>query len=441
MSENEGNEQNEKNNPFLMQDIDPGQIADNIPEDTILSEPTGILPFEEVQKMDDLYHIKVYARMPIAFRYGSGEFLYDENGKEYFDFLSGIAVTSLGHAHPDLVEALNSQADLLWHTSNIFYSQQTAQLARALVKINYPGKVFFASTGTEANEAALKLVRAYGQQSNPKKTKVVALKGSFHGRTFGSMSLTGQEKVQSGFGDVLTDIVYVEPDDLATLAEAIDDKTAGVFIEPIMGEGGVQPLDKDFIQLARERCNEESAMLVFDEIQTGVGRTGEYFAWQMYNIQPDVLTMAKGLGGGFPIGAMLVDDRYTHVFQVGMHGSTFGGNHLATRVAYEVIRTIESQRLLEHVKKVSNYLHSKLTGLKQTHSSKIEEVRGMGLLIGVVLKDNREARPIVQKALEKGIVIGRAGQNVLRLAPPLILREHTVDRFIERFSELIAGLD
>jgi len=420
-----------------------GSLREKTPEELARDkefDPYEPMSFEQIRDLDTKYILGTYARMPVAFVYGTAEFLFDTTGKEYIDFLSGIAVTSLGHANPDLVEALRSQADRLWHVSNIFYNQPSVMLARALVEITFPGKIFFANSGTEANEAALKLMRAYGQAHTKEKTKIISLKGSFHGRTFGAMSLTGQEKIHGGFGPLVSDIEFVLADDTASIVLAIDENTAGVILEPIQGEGGVLPLDEEFIATVRERCNEEEALLAFDEIQTGVGRTGHYFAYQAYKTEPDILTMAKGLGGGFPIGAMLVKDKYADVFTAGMHGSTFGGNPLATAVGYEVLRTIESQGLLEHAREMGDYLYAGLEELRAEFPDLIEEIRGLGLLVGVVLKNSREARPLVEKALTHGLIIGRAGDNVIRLAPPLVVRESSIDAAIEKLRKLFKEL-
>jgi len=403
-------------------------------------DPEHMLSFKEIRELDEKYLLQNYARMPVAFHYGAGDRLFDTEGKEYIDFLSGIAVTALGHAHSDLIHALTRQAEMLWHTSNLFFNQQQAQLARALVEINFPGKVFFCNSGTEANEAALKLMRAHGQAKKPGRQKIVAVKEGFHGRTFGALSITGQEKIQKGFGEILGHVEFVEPDDIAGLAAAIDASTCGVIFEPVLGESGVIPLSADFLKIARARCNEENALLCFDEIQCGMGRSGHYFAYQHYGVLPDIVTMAKGLGGGFPIGAMLVAEKHASVLERGMHGSTFGGNHLATAVAYEVIRTLESEKILDHVQVSARYLTSALNRLKDKYPEKISEVRGLGLLIGIVLKDTIEARPLIEKALALGLIIGRGGSSVIRLAPPLNVRKETMDKAVEKLDQLIGGI-
>ncbi|MDH4261954.1 MAG: aspartate aminotransferase family protein [Spirochaetia bacterium] len=408
------------------------------PYSAISYEPENLMKFEDIKKLDEKYILNTYARMPVAFAYGSGEFLYDEKGHEYIDFLSGIAVTAMGHAHADLIAALERQADLLWHTSNLFYNQQQALLARALIEISFPGKVFFCNSGTEANEAALKLMLAYGQKYG--KEKIIALRNGFHGRTFGAMSLTGQKKIQDGFGPLLDNISYIDPNDIHALDQEFSEDVAGIIMEPILGEGGVYPLTSEFITRARDLCDQNDSLLVLDEVQTGMGRTGNYFAYQEFEIIPDVMTLAKGLGGGFPIGAMIVADRFADVFQSGMHGSTFGGNHLATAVGYEVIRLIEVNKVLENVNNMSAYLAGYLENLRSAYPDKIAQIRGKGLLQGIVLHEGRAARPIVQKALEKHLVIGRSSENVLRLAPPLIVRPRTIDRAMEKLEEVIKEL-
>jgi acetylornithine/N-succinyldiaminopimelate aminotransferase len=403
-------------------------------------DPAERLTLKEIRELDEKYVLQTYARMPVAFQYGAGDHLYDTEGKEYIDFLSGIAVTALGHAHSDLIAALTQQAEMLWHTSNLFFNQQQAQLARALVEINFPGKVFFCNSGTEANEAALKFMRAYGQTKSPARQKVVAVKDGFHGRTFGALSITGQDKIQKGFGEILGHIEFVAADDIAGLSAAIDSNTCGVIFEPVQGESGVIPLSSDFLKIARARCNEEGALLCFDEIQIGMGRSGHYFAYQHYGVLPDIVTMAKGLGGGFPIGAMLVAEKHAAVFEKGMHGTTFGGNHLATAVAYEVIRTIEAEKILDHVKASARYLTGLLNKLKEKYPEKIIEIRGLGLLIGIVFNDAIEARPLIEKALQLGLIVGRGGNSVLRLAPPLNVRKPTMDAAVEKLDQLVAGI-
>ncbi len=438
--ENAHQKTGQMNDEFIREYYPDFERTDKPQQVDLSYEPQRMMTFEEIRQLDEKYLLQNYARMPVAFAYGSGEFLYDTEGREYIDFLSGIAVTALGHAQADLINAIHHQADLVWHTSNLFYNQQQAMLARALVEINFPGRVFLCNSGTEANEAALKLMRVHGQARKATKYKIISLIDSFHGRTFGAMTLTGQEKIHGGFGPLLPGVVYVPANDISALEAAVDEDVCGIIIEPIQGEGGVLPMETAFLQKARELCDRYDALLCFDEVQTGMGRTGAYFAYQNYGVLPDILTMAKGLGGGFPIGAMLVAEKFAPELASGMHGSTFGGNHLGSAVAYEVIRFIEAHDTLNQVKKSAAYFRAGLQKLQAQFPDIVREVRGMGLLVGLVLRDDIEARPLVGKALEERLVIGRAGHNVLRFAPPLIVREQTIDRALERLARLLATL-
>ncbi len=406
-----------------------------MPSNQNFYQSSDSLSLNEIKDLDEKYLLNVYNRLPITFRYGSGEFLYDAKGNEYIDFLSGLGVVSLGHAHADILNVLNHQAELLWHSSNLFYNREQALLAQALIKVSFPGKVFVCNSGTEANEGALKLMKAWGEKN--KKSKIIAFRNGFHGRSLGSVSITGQSKIRDGFGELIPNIEFIEPNDIDELIAAMDDQTSGLIIEPILGEGGIIPIDKDFIYHARELCDTFGALLTMDEVQTGIGRTGTYFYYQQLDCEPDILTIAKGLGGGFPIGAMVVCEKYASFLSSGMHGSTFGGNHLASSIAHEILRTIEINDILTHVNKISAYLWNNLNKLKDQYPSKIKEIRGKGLMIGLVLDNKIELRPLLGKALEQHLVIGRAGENVLRLLPPLILRKSTVDRAMECLKRLI----
>lgn len=404
---------------------------------TIPYLPTINLSHEDIKHLYSEYVLNTYSPLETHFVYGSGSYLYDSNNQKYIDFLSGIAVTGLGHSHPDLIDSLNQQLDLLWHTSNLFYNQQQAMLARALIDITFPGKVFFCNSGTEANEAAIKLVKAWGNKNN--KQKIIALKNSFHGRTLGSVSITGQDKIKKPFEPILPNVEFIEPD-IDELIAVLDDQTAGVFLEPILGEGGIVPLTSEFLQATRELTNDFGAILVLDEIQTGMGRTGKYWCYEHHDIVPDVVTTAKGLGNGFPIGAMIVHQKYEDIFSFGMHGSTFGGNHLATAVAYEVLRTIETHNILENVTTINKYLMEQLLLLKKEYPNKIQDVRGKGLLLGVVLNPKVEIRPFLSKALEKKLIVGRAGESTIRLTPALNINQYAIDEGLSIFKSLIKDL-
>ena len=404
----------------------------------IAYHPESFLPLEEIKQLSNDYLLNIYDRLDIAFRYGSGSYLYDTNGDEYIDCLSGIAVTALGHAHADLLQTLRMQAEMLWHTSNMFYNQHQGLLGRSLIELSFPGKIFFCNTGTEANEAAIKLMRKWGQDKN--KNKIIALKESFHGRTIGSMSLTGQEKIRGGFGDLLSEIQLISANDVDELVAVMGKDVAGILLEPILGESGIISLSDEFLSLARELSSDYEAILAFDEIQTGIGRCGTYFAYQTTNVVPDVITLAKGLGGGFPVGAMIISEQYENVLGSGMHGTTFGGNHLAMAVAYEVIRTIESQKILENVNSISSYLMDGLQKMQKEYPSVIKEVRGKGLLIGVALTEKFNNTEILKKSLQEKLVIGRAANNTIRLLPALNIKKELGAKILHRLNKIFSML-
>lgn len=378
------------------------------------------LSFAEIREKTERYVLDTYRRAPVAFYFGQGETLYDTEQKPYLDFLSGIAVTNLGHGEADIVEAIRTQAERLMHTSNLFYNEEQARLAEVLVEHTFPGKAFFCNSGTEANEAAFKLARAHGQKHRDGSHRVLALEGSFHGRTAASMSLTGQEKIRTGFGPLVPGVEHVAPNDLEALENAISAGAdpCALFVELVQGEGGVRPLDKSYVREARELCSQNDVLFIVDEVQTGIGRTGKLFAFEHFDIEPDALTLAKGLGDGFPIGAMIVADKHAPLLSKGMHGSTFGGNHLACRVAFETLRIIIGRELLAQVDAVSEYMFRRLNALK-TSVKAIVDVRGMGLLIGIEL--DRPGAELVDECRDRGLLINCTAERVLRLLPPLTL--------------------
>lgn len=384
------------------------------------------LNFEEIKILDQQYVLPTYNRLPMSFARGSGEFLYGHDDKKYIDLLSGIATVSLGHCHPKVVGAITEQAQTLMHTSNLFYNSVQALLAQAIVeKTFFAGKVFFCNSGTEANEAALKIMRAYGQEISPTKTKVIALHQSFHGRSYGGLSLTGQDKVRLGFGPILTDIIHITANSLSELEAAFDQNVCGMIFESVLGEGGVLPLSKEFAQRARALASEHQALLVVDEIQTGAGRSGRVHACEHFDIIPDIITMAKGLGGGLPIGAVYVADAYSNVLKLGMHGSTFGGNHLACAVSKAVWDEVSAPSLLAEVEKKGILLRELLMKLKAEFPF-IVEARGLGLMLGIQLSDQLVARDVLIELLERGLVVGTAGGNSLRFVPALTISEQSL---------------
>ncbi|MBI3396479.1 MAG: aspartate aminotransferase family protein [Spirochaetia bacterium] len=376
------------------------------------------MKFSEIQEKSDKYILNTYKRAPLAFYFGQGEYLFDTENKRYIDFLSGISVTALGHGEADIIEAIRLQADRVLHTSNLFYSQEQAQLAEALIGYSFPGKVFFCNSGTEANEAAFKLARRFGEEKK-NAFQMLSLEQSFHGRTFAAMTLTGQEKIHKGFGPLVEGVKYLPPNDEDALERAITENAGEIcalFLELVQGEGGVRPLNKSYVKHARSLTLEHKILLVVDEIQTGIGRTGTMFAFEQYDIRPDVMTLAKALGSGFPIGAMIVADEYADVLVPRMHGSTFGGNHLGAAVAYETLRVIAGREILSNVNAVSEFIFRRLRSMAATLGI-IKDVRGLGLHIGIEL--DRAAGPIVESCRDKGLLINATADTVIRLLPPL----------------------
>ncbi|TGM04935.1 aspartate aminotransferase family protein [Leptospira jelokensis] len=377
--------------------------------------------FESIKSLSDKYLMNTYNRYPVAFQYGVGEMIFDQDNKGYIDFLAGIAVSNLGHGEADLIEALRNQMDKILHSSNLYYSEEQAKLAEVIIENSIPGKVFLCNSGTEANEAAFKLMRRHGINQNIDHPVILALQASFHGRTLSAMSMTGNESVRNGFGELAADIHFVEANNEDSLIQAFEQyggSIAGIIMELIIGEGGVIPLSQSFVNLARKLTEETNSLLVFDEIQTGMGRTGKMFCFEHYGMYPDAFTLAKGLGSGFPIGALVVSKEYESVLEKGMHGSTFGGNHLACVAAFETFKILLSRNILDHVTTISEQMFLRLKQIMES-TGKIKEVRGRGLHIGVELYT--ESRPIVEECLKRGLVVNSTAGKVIRIIPPLIL--------------------
>lgn len=386
--------------------------------------------FDEVKKKTEQFVLGTYSRYPVAFHFGQGPILYDLEQKEYIDFLSGISVTNLGHGEADIIEAIREQADRIIHSSNLFFNNEQAMLAEALIAHSFPGKVFFCNSGTEANEAAFKLMRRHGQTKKSGAQRIIALDHSFHGRTAAAMTMTGNTKIRSGFGSLLPDVEHI-PAETAALERVFDTHGAnicGLILEPIQGEGGVRPLPIDFVRRARELTAENDALLVFDEIQTGLGRTGRLFAHEHYEVLPDAMSLAKSLGGGLPLGALIVGEDHVDTLEAGMHGSTFGGNHLACRVGYEVLRILVGREVVDNVTALSEYFFDRLKNM-QNGNSAILDVRGLGLMIGIEL--DRPSRPVVARCLEKGLIVNATADTVIRLLPPLNLDLDTAARGLD----------
>ncbi len=391
--------------------------------------------FETIREIDDRYSIAVYSRMPALFVRGLGCKLWDSEGREYLDFLAGIAVCQLGHSHPAVVQAISEQASRLMCVSNYLLSAQAPLLAKRLCELSGMDRAFFTNCGATANETALKIARKHGLARQPAGDyEIVALEGSFHGRTMGVLSLTGQSKYQKPFAPFLPGVRFVRPNALDELREAVSERTAAVFLEPILGEGGVIPLEAAFLASARELCDKAGALLVLDEVQTGVGRTGTWFHYQQHGIEPDLLALAKGLGSGMPIGACLARGEPARILDIGEHGTTFGGNLLACAVGLAVIETIEREGLLENSRKMGERLRAGLESI----GSPIREVRGAGLMLAARL-DEPVAKDVVRKAFEAGMIANATSEDVLRFVPPLVVTAEEIDRALEIVSGALRG--
>jgi acetylornithine aminotransferase/acetylornithine/N-succinyldiaminopimelate aminotransferase len=392
---------------------------------------------EDIEKLEEEYLFPTYKRSKLFCSHGSGSHVYDIDGKRYLDMLSGISVNSLGYSHPRLVKAMVEQGERLVHCSNLFYHPYQGLLAKKLVEISGMSKAFFCNSGTEAIETALKIARAYG--SNQKgKSIILTLKNSFHGRTFGALSITTQEKYQAPFRPLVPDIEVVEEFSVPALEKAFSERVCALVIEPIQGEGGVVPLPVPFVRASRELCDRYNAVLVVDEIQCGLGRTGKYFAFEHYGIKPDVMTLAKSLAAGYPLGAVLGNDRVAASLGPGDHGTTFGGGPLACRLALEVLDIIEQEGLLAKVAESGERLADGLRKLAQHHPS-MGEVRGMGLMIGVQI--GSAAKDVVARLLDRGYIANAAHDTVLRLLPPLNISHHDIDEFLAALDTVMSEVE
>jgi predicted acetylornithine/succinylornithine family transaminase len=382
------------------------------------------------------YIMNTYNRFPVVLRKGRGMKVWSSDGKEYLDFVGGVAVNILGHCHPRVVVAIQKQAQRLLHVSNYYYIEPQIKLAKLLVGHSFADKVFFCNSGAEANEAAIKLARKYSkEQISPKRFEIITAKNSFHGRTLATLTATGQEKFQKGFEPLVPGFKYVPFNDINAMGKTITKDTCAVMLEPIQGEGGVKLPDHDYLKEVRDLCNEHNILLILDEVQTGMGRTGKLFAYEHFGITPDIMTIAKGLGGGVPIGAMLATDKVASAFQPGNHATTFGGNPLVCAAAVATIETLlEDGFILDQCNRMSKYFRGRLEQLMEEFPSLIIEIRGKGLLLGMEM--TRDGDPIVKACLEKGVLINCAAGNVLRFIPPLIVQQKDIDRLIDVLEEV-----
>ncbi|EOX4257724.1 aspartate aminotransferase family protein [Vibrio cholerae] len=373
---------------------------------------------------------------------GFGSRIWDQQGHEYIDFAGGIAVSCLGHCHPVMVQALTTQANKLWHLSNVMTNEPALRLAKKLTQVSFAEKVFFANSGAEANEAALKLARRYAADVyGPEKSEIIAFNQGFHGRTFFTVSVGGQATYSDGFGPKPGGIVHLPYNDLAALQAQISDRTCAVMMEPLQGEGGIVSPSAEFVQAVRELCDKHNALLIFDEVQTGNGRTGDFYAYQGIGVTPDILATAKSLGGGFPIGAMLTTAKIAEHMKVGVHGSTYGGNPLACAVAEAVVDFVAQPEILAGVKQREQWMRAELEKINQKYHL-FKEIRGKGLLLGAALNDEWQgrARDILVAAGKQGLMVLVAGASVVRFTPSLIISQQEIEEGMARLDKAIATL-
>ncbi len=384
------------------------------------------------------YLMHTYARFPLVLVKGRGTRVYSREGREFLDFVAGVAVNNLGHCHPRVTVAVQKQAQRLVHTSNLYYTEPQTRLAKALVTHSFADKVFFCNSGAEANEAAVKLARKAARLTGPSdRCDIITAVGSFHGRTLGMISASGQPKLQAGYEPLLPGFVLVPFDDLAAVEKAITPRTIAVMVEPIQGEGGVRVPRPDYLPGLRRLCDEHGLFLMLDEVQTGIGRTGRLFAYEHAGVAPDIMTLAKGLGNGFPIGAMLATDRVARAFTPGSHAATFGGNPLACAAALATLETIlEDGYVLEHCRRMGEHLIEGLRGLQEKYPM-VNEVRGLGLLVGLAL--TVPAREIVAQCASRGLLVNVTADSVVRLVPPLIVSQEEVDQAVSVIDAVLAA--
>lgn len=392
------------------------------------------MPTEELKDDAGKYLMSTYQRQPLSIVRGRGSKVYDLEGREYLDFVGGIAVNVLGHGHPDLVHAIQRQAAQLIHTSNLYYTEPQVKLAKLLVDHSFADRVFFCNSGAEANEAAIKLARRYGHEKHgPARFEIITMKNSFHGRTMATITATGQDKVQKGFEPLLPGFAYAPFNDYGALRGMVGEQTAAIMLEPIQGEGGVHVADRDYLKNVRQLCTERDILLIFDEVQTGMGRTGTLFAYEQLGVEPDIMTLAKGLGGGMPIGACLAKESVAAVFTPGTHASTFGGNPLACAAALAVCRVLLEGRVLDQAKRVGEYLAKGLADCKDRHRM-VRDVRGLGLLQGIEL--DTDARTMVTDCMARGVLVNATSERVLRFVPPLIITQREIDKLLDTLSAI-----
>lgn len=394
-----------------------------------------MLTNEEIFAKDKSDYLPVFARYNIVLDHGDGPYVYDTKGKKYIDFLAGIAVNVVGHNYKPLVDAVSQQASKMIHCSNLYYTEVQVEVAEKLKKLSGMDKVFFGNSGAEANEGAIKLARKYATNIDPEKIQIISAFHSFHGRTLATLTATGQDHYHHGFGPLPAGFDYVPYNDIQALEAKMSDKTCAVMLEAIQGEGGVHVPDPDYLPKVRALCDKYNAVLIFDEVQCGMGRTGTFFGCQQFGVKPDIVTLAKGLAGGVPIGAFMATDKVASAFHAGDHGSTFGGNPLACAAACVVLDALIDGNLMENAKEIGAYLQSKFEEYKAKYPNLIKEVRGRGLILGMEL--TRPGREIANECLDYGAIINCTAGNVLRFVPPLNITKAHVDELISVLDKVL----
>lgn len=399
------------------------------------------MELKEIIQKDKKYYMNTFGdRYPVCFTHGKGIFLYDTEGNEYRDFFAGIAVSALGHSHPALVNAICKQAKKLIHCSNLYYIEQQTCLAELIVNNSCADRVFFANSGAEANEGAIKLARLfYRKKGMPEKYEIITLDNSFHGRTLATIAATGQDKYQKPYCPLTPKFSKVPINDIKALEKAINKNTCAVMIEPIQGESGVHPTDAGYIHAVRKLCDEKGVLLIFDEVQCGLGRTGKLFAYQHYGVEPDIFTLAKALAGGFPIGALCAKEFVAGAFEPGDHGSTFGGNPLACSAGIAVLTTIINENLSNNAAEVGNYFFEKMEPVRKKFPV-IKEVRGKGLMIGIEFT-KPIAKSVNMKLFEKKYLLGTSGDSILRILPPLVVTKSDMDNLVNALVEVLQDIN
>lgn len=388
---------------------------------------------EETEK----YYLPVFGRYQMVMELGQGCRVWDNEGNEYVDAFAGIAVNSLGYNHPVLVKAISEQAAKLMHCSNLYYTEIQAKALRVVAEATGMDRIFFANCGAEGNEGAMKLARKYGVSKAPTKYKIISADESFHGRTFDTLAATGHDYYHVGYGPLSPGHVLVPYGDIKALEAQMDDDVCAVLLEPIQGEGGVHVPPDEYLQQVRALCDKHDALLIFDEVQTGVARTGKWFAYMHSGVKPDILTFAKGIGGGFPVAGFAVPERLAHVFKPGDHGGTFGGNPLACAAVYATLTTIKSEGLVDKVAEKGEYFKNELRKLQEKYPDKVTDVRGCGLMLGMEVAG--EGKPIVESCLANNVIVNCTAGNVIRIVPPLIISKEEIDIVVAALDKALAA--